>query len=441
MNNFVWNELWTFKGIPGDTARSGGALHRLLFFNAICGVGIVFAVLLLHIFHTLLGWNLYFSNLFAIGLATLWNFGMNARFNWRVEKASGAKLRGALIAVILLSVCSAHAYKYQEDGILEIRSFTWQGTVFTNMVLPFNVAVQDGKWQIKTEFGKDWYTLTSCDGQNIRCVLYYPTKDGLPRPAIVTRGACPTNDVSATRMIWLACASGDYLPGRTTSFLPIPWGNVNAPFTLTFSVTDQVIWESEPHLPAAMTFVATKAGVDRAIAGDNDRLIPDRQLFRETYFDGYVGGEYHVLSETNLEHLRLPLAFEFKRYGVGKKGQKLVVERFFGTITNLSTEPAPITLPALDRRVAIVDRRYGVGVRYMTRTNVWVEDDDPDFRRAIVAQKGGKGHVTATTRLELAWSLLGLAVIAPFVILVVRNYITRVTTPKTKCKTPKTKCV
>jgi dolichol-phosphate mannosyltransferase len=100
INNFLWNELWTFKALtrPSDTlshrmgeGRGEGdsllsaRLRRFLFFNAICGLGIVFAVVLLHLFHTLLGWNLYLSNLLTIGLVTLWNFGMNARFNWTMR--------------------------------------------------------------------------------------------------------------------------------------------------------------------------------------------------------------------------------------------------------------------------------------------------------------------------------------------------------------------
>jgi hypothetical protein len=56
--------------------------HRFLLFNAICGIGIGLAVLLLHLFHTWLGWNLYLSNMLGIILVTCWNFGMNARFNW-----------------------------------------------------------------------------------------------------------------------------------------------------------------------------------------------------------------------------------------------------------------------------------------------------------------------------------------------------------------------
>jgi dolichol-phosphate mannosyltransferase len=90
LNNFVWNELWTFRRsaaspspcLPGSPVRIA---RRFLTFNAICGIGIGLAVLLLHLFHFGLGWNLYLSNLLAVLLVTLWNFGLNARFNWQIR--------------------------------------------------------------------------------------------------------------------------------------------------------------------------------------------------------------------------------------------------------------------------------------------------------------------------------------------------------------------
>ena len=85
-SNFVWNELWTFRQTSGIGVDHQGWFQRLLKFNAICAIGIGLAVLLLHLFHTLLGWNLYVSNLLAIVLITGWNFGMNARFNWPKDR-------------------------------------------------------------------------------------------------------------------------------------------------------------------------------------------------------------------------------------------------------------------------------------------------------------------------------------------------------------------
>jgi dolichol-phosphate mannosyltransferase len=88
LNNFLWNEVWTFRGTV-EARVNGGLLSRLLGFHGICGIGLVLAVFFLNIFHTWLGFNLYISNFVAILLVTLWNFGMNARFNWRVAPHNG----------------------------------------------------------------------------------------------------------------------------------------------------------------------------------------------------------------------------------------------------------------------------------------------------------------------------------------------------------------
>ena len=84
LNNFVWNEIWTFRGVVKDTHPTTGRLRRLAKFHAICGAGILLAVFLLHVFYTWLGFNLFLSNFLAIVLVTLWNFCMNAFFNWPV---------------------------------------------------------------------------------------------------------------------------------------------------------------------------------------------------------------------------------------------------------------------------------------------------------------------------------------------------------------------
>jgi dolichol-phosphate mannosyltransferase len=85
LNNFLWNEFWTFRRFGQGQAPSG-RLHRLVRFHAICGFGIFAAVLLLHLFHIRLAINLYIANGLVILLVTLWNFWMNAAFNWRCSK-------------------------------------------------------------------------------------------------------------------------------------------------------------------------------------------------------------------------------------------------------------------------------------------------------------------------------------------------------------------
>jgi dolichol-phosphate mannosyltransferase len=89
LSNFLWNEVWTFGGAGGRAGEHRGLARRLWRFHAICGAGIGLAVLLLHLFHSGLGINLYLANLLAIGLVTLWNFWLNALFNWRVTVKEG----------------------------------------------------------------------------------------------------------------------------------------------------------------------------------------------------------------------------------------------------------------------------------------------------------------------------------------------------------------
>lgn len=81
LNNFLWNELWTFDA--GGRFSRQGAVLRLLKFHAICGAGILWAILLLHLFYQGFRLNLFLSNLLSIGLVTIWNFVLNSRFNWR----------------------------------------------------------------------------------------------------------------------------------------------------------------------------------------------------------------------------------------------------------------------------------------------------------------------------------------------------------------------
>ena len=85
LNNFALNEMWTFRGC-GSASRLGcGWGWRLLRFQAICGVGIGVAVMLLSVFYRGFNFNLYMANCLTIMLVTLWNFSMNVLFNWSDE--------------------------------------------------------------------------------------------------------------------------------------------------------------------------------------------------------------------------------------------------------------------------------------------------------------------------------------------------------------------
>jgi dolichol-phosphate mannosyltransferase len=93
VNNFLWNDAWTF----GDVARRQGGgvarLKRFAKFNGICAMGLVLSVLLLNVQVGVFGMNRYLANAIAIGLVTMWNFWMNKTFSWASSPRAGAAER------------------------------------------------------------------------------------------------------------------------------------------------------------------------------------------------------------------------------------------------------------------------------------------------------------------------------------------------------------
>ena len=84
INNFFWNDLWTFRDISRQQKGISRRFKRLLKFNLICLGGLILNVLLLNIVFHLLGLNRYLANLLEIAAVTFWNFWFNCKFSWRV---------------------------------------------------------------------------------------------------------------------------------------------------------------------------------------------------------------------------------------------------------------------------------------------------------------------------------------------------------------------
>jgi len=86
LNNFLWNDLWTFRDISKQQKGWRPRIKRLLKFNTVCLIGLVLSVLLLHLFSNQLHLNRYLANLLAIAAVTLWNFWINLKLSWRVTQ-------------------------------------------------------------------------------------------------------------------------------------------------------------------------------------------------------------------------------------------------------------------------------------------------------------------------------------------------------------------
>lgn len=83
VNNFLWNDVWTFRDLVGHQKGARFKLRRFIKFNIICGIGLTLNVVLLNLQFNLLHVNRYLANLIAIAIVTVWNYWFNLKLSWR----------------------------------------------------------------------------------------------------------------------------------------------------------------------------------------------------------------------------------------------------------------------------------------------------------------------------------------------------------------------
>lgn len=86
INNFLWNDVWTFADVSSGQHEWRQRMKRFLKFNIICLAGLVLNVLVLNIVFNFIIQNRYIANLIAIAVATIWNFWVNLKLSWRVTQ-------------------------------------------------------------------------------------------------------------------------------------------------------------------------------------------------------------------------------------------------------------------------------------------------------------------------------------------------------------------
>ena len=86
INNFFWNDLWTFGDLSKHQRQWRKVLKRLVKFNIICLMGLVLKVLLLNALFNGLHLNAYLANFLAIIAVTIWNFWINFKLSWRITE-------------------------------------------------------------------------------------------------------------------------------------------------------------------------------------------------------------------------------------------------------------------------------------------------------------------------------------------------------------------
>jgi dolichol-phosphate mannosyltransferase len=86
INNFFWNDYWTFGDISQTQKSLKQMFKRFLKFNFVCLMGLILNVLILNLFFNVFHINRYVANLLAIIIVTFWNFWINLKLNWRVTE-------------------------------------------------------------------------------------------------------------------------------------------------------------------------------------------------------------------------------------------------------------------------------------------------------------------------------------------------------------------
>lgn len=84
VNNFLWNDLWTFRDIARRQRGWRKRFKRFLKFNLICLAGLILNVSIVNLLFNVFGVNEYLAKLIAIAIVTFWNFWVNLKLSWRV---------------------------------------------------------------------------------------------------------------------------------------------------------------------------------------------------------------------------------------------------------------------------------------------------------------------------------------------------------------------
>ena len=91
INNFLWNDAWTFADFSSQQKGWSKRFKRFLKFNIVCLAGLILNVLLLNFLFNLVFENVsygrYIANFIAIAAVTIWNFWFNLKLSWRVTDA------------------------------------------------------------------------------------------------------------------------------------------------------------------------------------------------------------------------------------------------------------------------------------------------------------------------------------------------------------------
>ena len=487
ISNFIWNELWTFR--PSLSASEGERagvrcpsnpkseirnpkiaplLRRFLTFNAICGIGIGLAVLLLHLFHSWLAWNLYLSNMLAIILVTFWNYGMNAHFNWAMnpQKQRRERTRFGKATLVPLWFCCPFALfldtpasfgeQVRITGLL--RTISAMEIVDPNGVKrpagsadekPFTLILEDCTWKLRTQFGSQprgdtssprAYHEVSCDGTNIYWMLAWPTNtfDLLlstnPNAQVVanmgkvTKGVVPVTSISmesfvtcGAPFIWFVFASSCYLNGlKDDRIRPIWITSDSLPEDPDFYSRMELIRAAQPpRLPVQATFVSSGMIKKREADGTWTTVRASAPFDK-----GWKLAEFESVGFTNIAQASFPTKARLTTFGRApgaktakelKPGISFEIEAL--TIERLSEDDArhvSVSYPDVSGSLMVdYDERLstklkGPAVAYVA-SNGWLHAEEARYAALVADMPRREANERAKKQHSLSLKTYGLA--------------------------------
>nr|WP_290227417.1 glycosyltransferase [Trichocoleus desertorum] len=86
INNFFWNDAWTFSDVSSRQQGWRQRAKRLLKFNVVCLLGLVLNTLIVNGLYNVFHVNQYAAKMIAIAVVLFWNFWINLKLSWRVTE-------------------------------------------------------------------------------------------------------------------------------------------------------------------------------------------------------------------------------------------------------------------------------------------------------------------------------------------------------------------
>jgi len=303
-----------------------------------------------------------------------------------------------------------------------------------NMNLGFRAVVAGASWRIDTCYEPRQWERAGSDGTNTFSFMEWSAPSAettIEVTGTVHPGDYPQHSTEATRLVWLAYASGGSLAKGATPLAP--WARTDSPLDMSLVAKVQASTEA-PGLPNAITFAADSNRW--AIAREQMAREPAPSRVSEVRFPFArlsVMGSYEALAFTNLGGQQVPVLFQFTKFGESRDGKAQPVQIFTGRATNILAQPGEVAPPAATSAADILDYRLskeGIEppVKYRSPTGAWPGLEDSNyvaFGRAQIQGELARAKQPGVKRISLVWpvrvALLSILVAPCFALLLLRR--------------------